>query len=87
MKAIKNSGESLEEGPQLLSSGINPDVNHRCKSEILSRKDLSKLFGVSFVTIHDWVHRGLLKPYKMGNRTFFRRTEVMEKLWSSNKSA
>lgn len=59
--------------------------NSATNREILSRKEVANLFGVSYVCIHDWVKRGLLKPYKMGNRTYFNRVEVYEKLYSSNR--
>jgi hypothetical protein len=53
--------------------------------EILTRKDVAELFQVSLVCIHEWINKGILTPYKIGNRTFFKRSEVLETLYSSNR--
>ena len=52
--------------------------------ELLTRKETAQLFAVSLVTIHDWCNSGILKPYKVGNRTYFKRVEVMEVVSRSN---
>ena len=59
-----------------------PQETHK---EILTRKEVAELFDVSLVCVHDWINKGLLHPYKLGNRTFFKRSEVLETLYSSNK--
>jgi len=53
--------------------------------EFLTRKDVSEYFDISYVTIHDWIHKGMLKPYKMGRRTFFKYSEILDTILSSNK--
>lgn len=53
----------------------------------LSRKEVSELLGISLVTIHDWGKKGILKPYKMGNRVRFKRSEIEQTLLQSNKKA
>ena len=52
--------------------------------ELLTRKETGDLFSVSLVTIHEWCKSGILKPYKVGNRTYFKREEVMEVVSRSN---
>jgi hypothetical protein len=52
--------------------------------ELLTRKETSEYFDVSLVTIHDWSKSGILKPYKVGNRTYFKRSEIMEVVNQSN---
>jgi excisionase family DNA binding protein len=49
-------------------------------AEYLTRKDVAKLFGVSLVTVHNWMNEGLLIPYKIANRTRFKRSEVESSL-------
>ena len=51
----------------------------------LSRAETAKLLSISLVCLHDWVKKGILKPYKMGNRTYFSFKEINEKLYNSNK--
>ena len=52
--------------------------------ELLTRKETAQFFDVSLVTIHDWCKSDILKPYKVGNRTYFKRVEVMEVVSRSN---
>lgn len=52
--------------------------------ELLTRKETGDMFSVSLVTIHEWCKSGILKPYKVGNRTYFKREEVMEVVSRSN---
>ena len=55
------------------------------EKEILTRKEVADLFGVSLVCIHSWMNSEILKHYKIGNKTFFKRAEVMEILFNSNR--
>jgi hypothetical protein len=53
--------------------------------EFLTRKETAALFKVSLVTIHDWSNSGILKPYKLGNRTYYKYSELLEALFDSNR--
>lgn len=53
--------------------------------EFLTRKEVAKMFKISYPCLHDWINKGILKPYKMGNRTYFSRKEIEETLLKSNK--
>ena len=55
--------------------------------EFLSRAETADFFGVSTVTIHNWVNDGLITAYKMGNRTYFKRSELVEQLLNSKTVA
>jgi excisionase family DNA binding protein len=55
------------------------------KKEILTRKEVAELFQVTLVTIHEWIRNNILKPYKMGNKTYFKYTEILETLYNTNK--
>ncbi|MCK7589274.1 helix-turn-helix domain-containing protein [Subsaxibacter sp. CAU 1640] len=54
--------------------------------EFMSRNETAKLLKISLVTLHDWINKGILHPYKMGNKTYFSRKEITETIYSSNKS-
>lgn len=56
------------------------------KKEILTRKAAAELLDISYPCMYDWIENGCLKPYKMGNRTYFKYSEVMETLFNSNKA-
>ena len=59
----------------------NPSASTK---ELMTRKEVAKLFDVSLVTIHEWCKSDILKPYTGGNRTYFKRDEIMEVVSNSN---
>lgn len=48
--------------------------------DLLTRKDVAKLLGVSLVTVNDWTNKGILTAYKCGNRVYYKEPEVMQAL-------
>ena len=62
---------------------IQKDSNQK---EILTRLETAQLFSISLVCLHDWMKKQIVKPYKVGNKTYFKRSEVMEVLISSNRN-
>lgn len=71
--------EQLEAHATKLLNTSRPDVK-----EVLTRKETAQFFGVSLVTVNDWSKAGILWPYKVGNRVFFRRSQLMQVLEQSN---
>jgi hypothetical protein len=69
---------------QSLPIPTNPSIESKQK-EILTRIETANLFSISLVCLHDWVKKSILKPYKVGNKTYFKRSEVLGVLSSSNK--
>lgn len=69
---------------QSFPNTLLPPIDSNPK-EILTRIETANLFSISLVCLHDWVKKKILKPYKVGNKTFFKRSEVMEVLSSSNR--
>lgn len=61
------------------------DVKEKETSDWLTRKELKEMLSVSLVTIHDWCNKGILKPYKIGRQTRFKKKEVLEVLESSRR--
>ncbi|MCF8273079.1 MAG: helix-turn-helix domain-containing protein [Flavobacteriaceae bacterium] len=53
--------------------------------EFMSRNETAKLLKISLVCLHDWMNKGILKPYKMGNKTYFSRKQITEQMFNSNK--
>ncbi len=43
----------------------------------ITRAEVADLLGVSLVTVHSYVNRGLLQSRKIGNRTLFAESEVL----------
>lgn len=61
-------------------------VERQEQEELLTRKQTAHILGVCLPTIHNWIKLKILKPYKMGNRTYFKRSEVMAYISSTNQS-
>jgi len=74
--------ENVKEQIQNLAKGLN-QLNQPQQKEVVSRKEVAEMFDVSLVTVHDWMNNDILKPYKIGGRTFFKRSELMELLINS----
>ena len=53
----------------------------------LTKKETAEFFGVSVNCITDWTRNGTLKSYAVGQRVYFKRSEVLEALFSNCKSA
>jgi excisionase family DNA binding protein len=45
--------------------------------DFMTRKQVSETFQVSLATIHNWIKKGMLQPYKVGTRTRFKKFEVL----------
>jgi hypothetical protein len=55
------------------------------QKEILTRQEVAEYFGVSLNCINDWSKKRIIKPYKLGNRTYFSASEIMKTLYDSNR--
>lgn len=51
----------------------------------MNSKEVGELLGMSLVTIHNWSKEGILKPYKIGTRVRFRRSDIEQTLLDSNR--
>lgn len=45
-------------------------------AEYMSRKEVAAFFSITLPTVHDWINKGVLRAYKAGSKTYFKRTEV-----------
>lgn len=77
--------ESVKTQIQELSIQLKGTQSTKENKEFLSRSEVAKLFGVSLPTIHLWQENGILKCYKMGRRSFFKYSELLETLYNSNR--
>lgn len=81
MKKIILQGITLEE----LSTSILNGVDDRIQSLVekpnkprtyLSRKQVKELLGVSYVTLNEWGKKGILIPYRIGCKVYFKSDEL-----------
>lgn len=59
-------------------AGATPAPNQTpdTATEYITRREVANLFKITLVTVHDWTRKGLLSAYKIGNRVYYKRTEV-----------
>jgi len=57
----------------------------KTESDLLTRKETADFFKVSLVTVHSWVNSGLIRPLKIGNKTYFKKSELIKVVESSNR--
>jgi hypothetical protein len=55
------------------------------ENDFLTRRETAQFFKVSLVSVHAWMKDGIIKPYKVGNRTYFKKSELVNVVESSNK--
>lgn len=94
MNKIELYSLTPEELGDLIRSSVRSEIqevlkesnqNVKPNKEFLSRKETAAFFNVSLVCLHDWVKKGILTPFKMGNRTYFRYSDIIQTLLNSNR--
>ncbi|MDC0176651.1 hypothetical protein OAJ14_00635 [Polaribacter sp.] len=70
---------SSEIKTELLKFAANPKVKYLnlTNKPHLTRKETAKFFDVSLNCINDWSKKGILKPKKVGQRTYFKKTDIL----------
>ncbi len=53
--------------------------------EFITRQDVADMFKITLPTVHAWMNAGILKPYKIANKTRFIRGEVIAAVTSVKK--
>lgn len=81
-----------EELKQLITNCLKEQIDTLKKefapkepNEFLSRSETMSLLKISSFCLHNWMNKGILKHYKVGNRTYFKRSDIEEKIMNSNK--
>ena len=62
-----------------LKNVLNPES---LESPHLTRRETAIFFGVSLNCINDWTRKGILKAYKVGQRTYFKRSELLQVMFN-----
>jgi excisionase family DNA binding protein len=53
----------------------------------LTRKETANYFNVSLNCVNMWVNKGIIKSYKVGQRVFFKREEILRVMFDQSKQA
>ena len=67
---------SLFEGLQAQLTELKHRFQPVQPTEFLTRTELAELLKCDLSTIHNWTKKGTLIPYGIGNRVYYKRSEV-----------
>ncbi|MCT6765871.1 helix-turn-helix domain-containing protein [Riemerella anatipestifer] len=88
MEAIQFIGTNPNELIKAISNAIVPELEQRLSKQFqpkepttyLTRKEVCELLHIDYSTLNRWTKNGKLKAYGMGNRVYYKRSEVEETL-------
>lgn len=85
MKKIQIESVSIDELLHRLSVLVKANVQPtQPKVQLpytwLTRQETAQLFKISLRSLHNWNQHGLLKPYSIGSRIYYRSDEVEKAL-------
>lgn len=74
--------ELLQKIGQLIDEKIGTihQPKQKNQSNLISRKEVSKLLKISLPTLHDWTKSGLLQSYRIGSRILYKLSEVEQSI-------
>lgn len=78
--------EKILNGVKMQIEQFKKEIGTNEKSEFMTIAETAEFFKISKFTIHDWVKKSILTKYKFGNRSYFDRKEIENKMYNSNKS-
>ncbi len=55
---------------------LNNKFEPKKPTEYLTRNEVADLLKCDLSTLHNWVKKGKLMPYGIGNRVYFKRTDI-----------
>lgn len=91
MQSIQFVATTPEELQKEISQSVKAHLDEFLKhfkpknpEDYLSRNDVSKMFGVDLSTVANWQKNGKLKPYAIGGRIFFKRSDIEASLTPLN---
>lgn len=68
---IQKAVSGVLNGVNLNSESTTPSTN----KELYTREETAQYFSISLNCLHDWVRKGIIKPYKVSGRTYFKFSE------------
>lgn len=81
--SITVNGEDLKEFADTIVErlrGETQSATENAEEEYLTRKEVMKLLKVCETTLVNWQNRGYLVPSKVGNKTYYKKSDVLDKM-------
>ncbi|MGV0755793.1 helix-turn-helix domain-containing protein [Empedobacter brevis] len=88
MNAIQIQGATSKQFVQEIKAELIPELIKQLSEEFqpkqpteyLTRTEVCELLKIDQSTLHHWRNKGILQAYGIGNRVYFKRTEIEEYL-------
>jgi len=84
---MENTIQFIQVTPEQLEERIVQGVKNILKGviqpeqeELLTRDEAAKFLNVSFPTLHSWTSAGKIASYGLGNKVFYKKSEIMASL-------
>lgn len=77
---------SLFQGLQNQLTELKQNFEPKIPTEYLTRNEVAKMLKCDLSTIHNWCKKGKLNPHGIGNRVYFKRSEIEAVLIPLGKS-
>ena len=85
-KEIKEFDNSLDSKFERRLNQIEKKLDSISTSKsLLSRKETASLLSVNLSTLYNWNKQGVLKPFQIGGRVFYRYKDIEESLTLLNQ--
>lgn len=84
-QVLQNHNVILQKIEALQSAVLTGSVDNL--NPHLTRKETAKFFGISLNCLNDWSNKGIVTPYKVGQRTYFKRSELLQVMFNQPKRA
>lgn len=83
METIQFVGCSPEQLQKAIAENVKGQLDELKESfqpkspeELLTRTETAELLKINLSTVHNWTKKGRLKPYGLGGKIYFKRSEV-----------
>jgi excisionase family DNA binding protein len=64
--------------------GLKKSFQPRNPTEYLTRNEVKELLQIDLSTVHNWTKKGKLKAYGIGNRIYYKRSEIENSIIAIN---
>ncbi|HOZ29586.1 MAG TPA: helix-turn-helix domain-containing protein [Bacteroidales bacterium] len=88
IQIIQNPEElqnAILNGVKELISQLKSEYQPKEPTEYLTRNEVRELLKVDLSTVHNWTKRGKLRAYGLGNRVYYKRSEIEQSLICINQ--
>jgi hypothetical protein len=81
------NGTTPEQLTEMILAGVKKELNQlkehyqpKEPDDLLTRNETAELLKISLTCLWDWSRKGVLHPLKIGNRTYYSRKEILDRL-------